>query len=143
MLSAKQLTLAAAAAALLLCGAQADQLTSLPARPALQAQVQPAVGIGVICNTSRQAEQYVSLRARGQAVTPAMTAVNRRARQPRACGIAAIAYLRGQTLDTKPVNGKLVQIVRINVVAGYNGQSWNRIANTTQYAVIETKGIAI
>jgi len=41
------------------------------------------------------------------------------------------------------VNGKLVQIVRINVVAGYNGVGWNQIANTTQYAVIETKGLAI
>ena len=37
----------------------------------------------------------------------------------------------------------LVQIVRINVVAGYNGSGWQRVANMVQYAVIEAKGISI
>ena len=138
------LSAAAAAAAVLLCGAQAQQPTDLQSRPALpHAGTQASVGIGVICNTSQQAEQYVSLRAHGQAITPAMTTVNRRAKQPRACGIAAIAYIRGRTLDSKPINGKLVQIVRVSVIAGYNGVTWHQIANTTQYAVIETKGIVI
>ncbi|MEJ2375104.1 MAG: hypothetical protein P8Y71_06645 [Pseudolabrys sp.] len=139
-----------AAAALLLCGAaQAGELTDLPSAQPLplqqspQANKGPALGIGVICNTSQQAEQYVSLRAKGQGLTPAMTTVNRKADQPRACGLAAIAYMRGRTLDTKPLNGKLVQIVRIKVFAGYNGRHWHHIADTVQYAVFRTKGMAI
>lgn len=147
---AKGLSLAAAAATLLLCGpAPAQQPTDLRGSQALPPQEMPLagnktiVGIGVICDTSEQAEQFVDLRAQGQDIQPAMHIVNRKAKRSRACGIAAIAFIRGKTLDSKAVNGKLVQIVRINVVAGYNGVGWNQIANTTQYAVIETKGLAI
>ncbi len=147
---AKGLTVSAAAAVLLLGGAAfAGELTDLPGvRPlplqqSPQADSGPTVGIGVICNTKEQAEQFVSLRAQGQETAPAMNRVNRKAKQARACGIAAIAFIRDRTLDSKPLNGKLVQIVRINVIAGYNGQSWHQIANTVQYAVIQTKGMAI
>ena len=150
MHTAKGLSVAAAAAVLLLSGAApAQQLTDLRGSQVLPQQEMPqsgktaTVGIGVICDTSEQAEQFVDLRAQGQDIRPAMNIVNRKARRPRACGIAAIAFIRGETLDSKPVNGKLVQIVRINVIAGYNGVGWNNVANTTQYAVIETKGLAI
>jgi hypothetical protein len=134
----KGLSLAAAAAALMVCGAA--QAAKLAGQEPDQG---PTVGIGVICNTGEQAEQYVSLRAKGQDLTPAVATVNEQARQPRACGIAAIAYIRDQTMGTKTVNGKLVEIVRINVIAGYNGRGWQQVANTVQYAVIETKGMAI
>ena len=137
MHSVKGLSLAAAAALVVCGGAQA---ANLPGQPADKG---PTVGIGVICNTSEQAEQFVSLRAKGQDVAPAMTKVNEQAKQPRACGIAAIAFIRVQSMGSKTVNGKLVEIVRINVIAGYNGQGWQQVANTVQYAVIETKDIAI
>ena len=130
--------LSLAAAALMVCGAAyAGNL------PGQQPDKGPTVGVGVICNTSEQAEQYVSLRANGQDTTPAVATVNAQVKQPRACGIAAIAYIRHETTVTKSVNGKLVDIVRINVIAGYNGQGWQQVANTVQFAVIETKGIAI
>jgi hypothetical protein len=136
MQSVKGLSLAAAA--LMLCvAAHAAEL------PGQQADKGPTVGVGVICNTSAQAEQYVTLRAKGQDVTPAVALVNRQARQPRACGFAAIAFVRDHTMTSKTVNGKVVDIVRINVIAGFNGQGWQHVANTVQYAVIETKSIAI
>ena len=138
MHSVKGLSLAAAAAAFMVCGAA--QAANLPGQ---QGDKDPVVGVGVICNTSAQAEQFVGLRARGQEITPAVAAVNARAQQRRACGIAVIAYIRGETMGTKTVNGKLVEIVRINVIAGFNGQGWQHVANTVQYAVIETKGVAI
>ena len=137
MRSVKGLSLAAAAALVVCGGAPAAKLPGQPADKG------PTVGIGVICNTSEQAEQFVSLRAKGQDVAPAMTKVNEQAKQPRACGIAAIAFIRVQSMGSKTVNGKLVEIVRINVIAGYNGQGWQQVANTVQYAVIETKDIAI
>ena len=135
---AKGLSLAAAAAALTFCaGAQAGNL------PGPKADKGPTVGIGIICNTREQAELFVSLRAKGQEVAPAMMKVNERVQQPRACGIAAIAFTRDRTMGSKTVNGKLVEIVRINVIAGFNGRGWQRVAGAVQYAVIETKGIAI
>ncbi len=103
----------------------------------------PAIGVGVMCNTSEQAAQYIGLLAGGQAPAPAMKAVNTQAHNPRACGMATVAFLRDATLVTKTVRGKLVQIVRINVVAGYTGAGWQRTSGMVQYAVMEPAGESI
>jgi hypothetical protein len=130
------LSMTAAATILLIGGAaRADELTSLPG----QANG-PVVGVGVICNTSAQAEQFVSLRQDGQDITPAVAKVNEQAQDPRACGVAAVAFVADKTMATKPMGGKLVKIVRINVVAGYNGTGWHHVASTVQYAIVEAKG---
>jgi hypothetical protein len=102
-----------------------------------------AIGIGIICNTSQQAEQFVRLRSRGTQPEQAMRAVNASARDNRACGVAAIAYIRNQTVDTMKVRDNLVQIVRINVVAGFNGAGWQRISDMVQYAVLEGGGESV
>jgi hypothetical protein len=105
---------------------------------------EPAVGVGIICNTPEQAERFVGLRAGGSAVTVALDAVNTEAKDMRACGVAAVAFLRDQTLATRPMGNRLVQIVRINVVAGFNGTGWQRASNVTvQYAVIDAEGQSI
>jgi hypothetical protein len=137
MRNVQGLTMAAAAATLLIAGAaRADELTSLPD----QTGIEPVVGVGVICNTSEQAEQFISLREEGQDITPAVAKVNERAQDPRACGVAAIAFVPDKTLETKSMAGRLVRIVRINVVAGYNGSGWQQVAHTVQYAIVEAKG---
>lgn len=133
-----RLPLAAATAALLLCGAaRADGPADDPTGSGA------SVGVGMICNTSEQAEQFLALRSNGAKPEQAMASVNEKAHDPRACGLAAIAFTRDTTLDSKPVDNKLVQIVRINVIAGFNGSGWQRIAGMTQYAVIEGEGEAI
>ena len=101
------------------------------------------VGIGVICNTDSQAEQYVSLRQKGQDISPAMQTVNKQAQQPLACGIAAVAFVPGETLDSKASGSKLMRIVRIKIIAGYDGSGWHQVPTTTQYAIIETDGMEI
>ena len=101
-------------------------------------------GVGVICNTRQQAEHYVQLRARGNRIPAAMNGVNVSSKDPKACGLAAVAYRRGKTLATENMNGKMVDIVRIGVVAGFDGHGWARMKQQmTQYAIIRTKGIAI
>jgi len=103
-----------------------------------------AVGVGVLCNTSQQAEQFVSLRGKGTAPEKAMRAVNTAARDGHACGIAAVAYIRDQTVGTVKLKDRLVQIVRINVVAGFTGSGWERAtADMTQYAVLEGDGESV
>jgi len=132
----------AVAAALLLVGgvAQADEADSAP-QPAADGM---AVSVGIICNTTEQAEHYIRLRAGGADITPAVSAVNEAARDPHACGLAAIAFERDKTVETKSVQGKLVNIVRINVLAGYNGREWLRIPTQVQYAVMEAQdGLSI
>ena len=69
-----------------------------------------------------------------------MAKVNQEAQDPRACGLAAVAFVPDKTMATKPMGGKLVKIVRINVVAGYNGTGWHHVASTVQYAIMPTEG---
>jgi hypothetical protein len=137
MRASLRFTLTAAAAALLLSGgvaARADDSAT---------GSEPAVGVGMICNTSEQAEQFINLQAKGAKSDAAMKRVNKQAKNPRACGVAAIAFIRDKTLDTKTVKNKLVQVVRINVLAGFNGNGWERVSNMIQYAVIEGEGEGI
>jgi hypothetical protein len=128
---------AAAAAAILVCGSARAAEGPSPENG------DAAVGIGIICNTPQQAEQFVSLRSKGAAPDQAMNAVNAKAKGERACGVAAIAYIRDQTVDTMKVENKLVQIVRISVFAGFNGSGWQRVAGMVQYAVLEGGGISV
>jgi hypothetical protein len=129
---------AAAAAAVFVCGAARANDDSQP-----QANGDAAVGVGLICNTPEQAEQFVKLRTAGAEPEQAMHAVNANARDQRACGVAAIAFIRDQTVDTIKLNDKLVQIVRINIVAGFNGTGWQRVSDMVQYAVLEGGGEAV
>lgn len=133
----KGLSVTFAAAALLLAAqARADDFGSSDQQVA-------KVGVGVICNTNEQAEHYLKLRAAGQDVTPAVQRVNAKAQQPRACGIAAVAFMSGKTMDSRTINGKLVNIVQVTIVAGYDGIGWHRVANALQFAIVEAEGYAI
>jgi hypothetical protein len=127
--------LATAAAAVLVCAAaRANEQTQAPANG------DAAVGIGIICNTSQQAVQFVRFRTSGARPEQAMRAVNASAHDARACGVAAVAYVRNETVDTMKLSDRLVQIVRINVVAGFNGSGWQRVSDMIQYAVLEGEG---
>lgn len=132
----------AAAVMLLFSGlAQADQQSGNPAEKPGENEL--AVGVGLICNTSEQVQRYVSLRSDGAETAGALEAVNQEAQDPRACGVAAIAFMADKTVDTKNMHGKLVSIVRINVVAAFDGQRWALVPTMTQYAVMEVEGYEI
>jgi hypothetical protein len=131
---------AAAAAAILLCGAAR---AGAPEGPQVPTSGDAAVGVGVICNTPDEAKQFVDLRSHGAAADQAVQAVNANARDERACGVAAVAYVHDGTVSTVKLENTLVQIVRINVVAGFNGSGWQRVAGMVQYAVLEGAGESI
>ncbi|HET7849889.1 MAG TPA: hypothetical protein VFL51_12590 [Pseudolabrys sp.] len=130
----------AAAAALLLMGAAAQADTSDQQQ---QQAKQPTVGVGVICDTQQEAEKFISLRAKGDEPESAMQSVNADAKKTRACGVAAIVFKRDAIVANEKLNGKLVQVVRINVMAGYNGSGWQRVKEMTQYAIFEGGGETI
>ncbi len=101
------------------------------------------VGVGMICNSPAQAARFVELRSQGRNGQAAMDAVNKEAHDPQACGLAAIAFTQGQTLELKPVANKLVQVVRVNILAGFDGSAWQQVSAMTQYAVMEGEGESI
>lgn len=129
---------AAAAAAIAFSGITA---ASVRANPVDEDGI--AIGVGIICNTSEQMQRLIGLRAGGAEVNGAVTVVNDEAKDPRACGVAAIAFMSDKMVDMKEVHGKLVQIVRINVIAAFDGSRWARVPVMTQYALIEPDGYAI
>ena len=102
-----------------------------------------SIGIGIICNTPEQMQRLIRLRMDGAGVNRAVLAVNGEAKDPRACGVAAVAYVSDKMVDMKTVKGKLVQIMRISVIATFDGQQWARVPAMTQYALIEPEGYAI
>jgi hypothetical protein len=104
---------------------------------------QPSVGIGMICNTPDQAQEYLSLRADGAMAQDAMQKDNDKANDPHACGVAAIAFVRDQMLKAHTVENKLLEVVQINVVAGFDGSAWKSIPAMVQYAVMEGRGDSI
>lgn len=111
--------------------------------PGATTTIKASVGFGMICNTLDQAEQFVSLRAQGKESKQAMEAVNAQAKNEHACGLAAIAFTREETFDSKSVEGKLLEVVRINIVAGFNGTDWKQTSGMIQYAVMEAEGNSI
>ncbi|HXZ45261.1 MAG TPA: hypothetical protein VEH02_00845 [Pseudolabrys sp.] len=46
-------------------------------------------------------------------------------------------------MATMALDNKLVQIVRINVFAGFNGSVWQRVSGMVQYAVLEGGGESV
>jgi len=129
----------AAAAAVILLGAACAEPPAVPDTAIDGA----TLAVGMICDTAEQAERYAALRAKGVDVNPAATKVNAEVHDEHACGLAAVAYVPDATIATETKGESLLKIVRINVVAGYNGSGWQRVANMIQYAVIEAKGISI
>ena len=130
---------AAAAAALVLWGATAEGASANP----IEEESNLAIGVGIICNTSEQMQRLVGLRIDGEEVPRAVSTVNDEVKDPRACGVAAVAFTSDEMVDMKTVHGKLVQIVRINVVAAFDGEQWSRVPVMTQYALIEPDGYTI
>lgn len=130
------LAIATAAAALLLTGgAEAGEIIS--------SLEDPSVGIGMICNTPDQAQHYLEMRAQGVAADDAMKRINDEAQDAQACGVAAIAFKRDKMLHAHAVENKLLEVVQINVLAGFDGTGWKAIPEMTQYAVMESEGDAI
>jgi hypothetical protein len=102
-----------------------------------------AIGVGIICNTPEQMQRLIGMRADGAEMDRAVSVVNNEAKDPRACGVAAVAFMSDKMVDMKNVQGKLVQIVRISVVAAFDGKQWARVPLMTQYALIEPEGHTI
>jgi hypothetical protein len=136
-----RLSWAAAAAVVALWSITSGNVRAEPSDPTDENGV--AIGVGIICNTQEQMDRLIGLRNDGEEMERAVSAVNNEARDPRACGVAAVAFMSDKMIDMKNVQGKLVQVVRINVVAAFDGQQWARVPVMTQYALIEPEGYSI
>jgi hypothetical protein len=131
----------AAAMLLLASVARADQ--PMNERPNGMGDHQVTIGVGLICNTAEQVDRYIKLRAGGDETSVALIAVNEEAKDPRACGLAAVAFMQDKTVETHDLEGKLVSIVRISIIAAFDGRRWAVVPAMTQYALMQPEGYAI
>ncbi|HWK96561.1 MAG TPA: hypothetical protein VNR39_14180 [Pseudolabrys sp.] len=101
------------------------------------------VGVGMICDSQAQAARFLELRATGKSADQAMAAVNREAHNAKACGLAAIAFTQDAMVDSKSVDNQLVHVVRIRILAGYTGATWQPMKDFVQYAILEPEGLEV
>jgi hypothetical protein len=97
------------------------------------------IGQGVVCDTPQQVERYVALRGNGAETNIALQTVNGEAHVP-ACSVALVMFSAGARVAGSTVQGRLLSIIQINVLAFGNGQVWMKIPATVRYTVTAEKG---
>jgi hypothetical protein len=101
------------------------------------------VGQAVICDTSDQAQRFVTLRNSGNEAVQAFQVINREAANPSACGTAVVAFRPGEAIGSGRVEGQLVHVVKVTVLAFNNGTNWSVVPETVQYAILAPEGIEV
>ena len=114
----------------------------LLATPALSgAPGNVSVGSAIICDTSEQARRFVTLRNDGSEAVQALQVINKEANNPTACGPAVVAFRAGETVQSERMDGKLVNVVKVMVLAYNTGAGWSPVPETVQYAIIVSTDI--
>ena len=88
------------------------------------------VGDVLLCDTPEQVERYVALYHGDKEA--AVRAVNREENDPRACGVATAAFLRGPQMATVRAENMAFQIVRV-LVLGVDSQDGFRSVQPVPY----------
>ena len=99
----------------------------------------PTVGVGVICDTAEQVERLVSLQTVGTPPERAILVVNQEASNPRACGVAATAFVPGKALANYSVSGGTIRVLEITVFATATEAGWQKVPAQTQYTAVFVK----
>ena len=100
-----------------------------------------SIGSAIICDTSEQAHRFVTLRNDGSEAVQALQVINKEANNPTACGPAVLAFRTGETIKSERMDGKLVNVVKVTVLAYNNGTGWSPVPETVQYAIIVSTDI--
>jgi hypothetical protein len=103
------------------------------------ADVPVEVGIGLICNSEQQVQRYLSLHVKNEEPETAIQTVNVEAKDPNACAMAAIAFVRGDEGPTVPAPGGQMKVMRILIVAAQTPAGWTRVSGLVQYTAIFEK----
>jgi hypothetical protein len=97
------------------------------------------VGIGLICNSEQQVQRYLSLHVKHEEPESAIQTVNIEAKDPNACAMAAIAFIRGEESATVPAPGGQMKVMRIMIIAAQTPAGWTRVSGLVQYTAIFEK----
>jgi hypothetical protein len=92
-------------------------------------------GTAVLCDSQKQAERYVALFKGEEQST--VDAVNNEQKDPSACGLAAVAFVRGPELGTARNKDSAFQIVRILVVGVDTPEGVRAVQPAAYFTVFE------
>ena len=122
---------------LLLAGAAAGaEETKAP-----QGSREPEIGTGLLCDTQKQVERFISLYDGDTQGT--VKKVNDAEGNPTACAIATMAYVRGRTLATAHNNDSAFQIIPILVLGLVTESGVESVAPSAFFSAIEIEQIGI
>jgi hypothetical protein len=114
-------------------------LGCFPAR-AQQFERNGGVGRELICDTPTQLERFIAFRNEGQDAEAALRSVNAEVHDPIACGIVVAAFTYGKAIVQLKLQGELVSIIEITIVAMSDGAAWMKVPETIQYAIVGNPG---
>jgi hypothetical protein len=134
-----RLFLSLAALLCIVSGANAEMPRAHPQNPGAPGDI--SIGGAIICDTSEQAQRYVTLRNSGNEAVAALQVVNTEANKATACGAAVVAFRRGETVGSERIGGERVDVVKVTVLAFNNGEGWMMMPETEQFAIIAPPGI--
>lgn len=89
------------------------------------------IGTGVICNTQRQVQKFLAFNEADPQT--AVRAVNDEERDPAACGVASLAFVRGHSAITVRTKDATFQITNILVVGLVTDDGVRSVAPSVQF----------
>jgi hypothetical protein len=97
-------------------------------------------GRGVICDTAAQTEQFIRINGESNPEA-ALAAVNK---DKLACAVMPVVYVRREKVSQLTVNGLLVEITRITVMAAADGHGgWRQVLPNDQFTVFAAAGTPV
>jgi hypothetical protein len=97
------------------------------------------IGIGLICNSEAQVERYLALHVKDESPEAAINTVNAEVKDPNACALAAIAFVRGEESKSVPAPGGQMKITQVMILATQTPAGWQRVPPIVQYTAIFEK----
>lgn len=95
--------------------------------------------VGLVCDTAEQVILYASL-AEEKGVEGAVQAVNEDAKDPTACVVASIHYIRGDEKAKVTIEGRQYTVSEILVLGVQTGRGWMPIKPSVYYSLFEAEG---
>ena len=93
-------------------------------------------GVGIICDSAQQVERYLRLSNGDASLEDAVHMVNTESKNPRACGIAAIAFTTDEQIGTINIPNGIARIMRVRIVGTVTPKGWEPVPVTIQYTAL-------
>jgi hypothetical protein len=97
------------------------------------------VGAGLICNSAEQVERYLALHIADSAPEQAIKKVNDEVKDPTACALAAIAFVRGEQGKSIEAPGGIMKVTEVVILALQTPAGWQRVHPILQYTALFEK----